>query len=223
MLTDLRELKRILEIDPNNTQEDVLLGFLIEQASAWIEELLNRPGLMFKARTEYYAGTGTQKLLLRSRPVFTTPTIQCFVDEAGYYGTRSGSFASTTELTWGDDFTLDIDQDDGTSRSGILIRINNLWPKPHVRQTGLLSPFVGDSFGHIKVIYTAGYTVDSLPATLRLACNILASKLRYFFPLGQELNSDSYEEKGIGIVTSDKEKLLNHVRPLVLSYRNYRW
>lgn len=224
ILSDLREIKKILEIENGDTSEDAKLNFFIEYASQWIEEVLDRPGMSWKSRTEYYKGTGTQKLLLKSRPVFTTPTIQVFIDEAGYYGAPADSFSTTPPtLVYGEDFALQIDQEDGSSRSGILLRMNNLWPKPTVRQTGLLSPFIGEGFGTIKVIYTAGYTVDMLPAGIRLACNLLVSRLRYIFPLGIELNSEGYEERSIGIVTSEKEKLLTLVKPLILPYKNWRW
>ena len=68
--TDIQELKSVLEIDPGNTSEDKKLLLVIEWASAWMEEILGRPGFGYKARTEFYSGTGTQTLLLRSRPVY---------------------------------------------------------------------------------------------------------------------------------------------------------
>ena len=224
MFTDLREIKVLLEIDSQDTEEDILLGFLIEQSSQWIEEILNRPGMAKKSRTEFYNGTGNQKLLLRSRPVFTTPTIQVFQDEGGNFGATSGSFNATdSALVYGTDFALVVDQENGTSRSGILYRINELWPRPSVRQRGLLSPFLGTGFGTIKVVYTAGYEVDNLPASLRLAANLLVQRLRYIMPLGMELTGDSFEERNMSIVTSAKEQLLVLVKPLLLPYRNWKW
>lgn len=221
--TDLRELKAVLDIHPQDSSEDKKLNFFNEWASAWLEETIGRQ-LTLKSRTEYYNGTGTQKLVLRHRPVFTTPTIQVFVDEAGFFGSASGAFdAGTTAFTYGTDFCLQIDQDDGSSRSGVLVRINNLWPKPSVRQRGLLSPFIGEGFGTIKVVYSAGYTVDTLPAQLRLACNLLVARLRYIFPLGMEINSDSYEERNIGFVAERDDYILSIVKPMVLQFRNWRW
>lgn len=219
----MREAKTILEIDPDDRSEDALLNLLIEQSSQWIEEFLNRPGMERKERTEYYFGTGTQRLLLRSRPVFTVPTILVRVDEAGNFGSTSGSFNADTALTYGDHFALVLDQEDGSSRSGILYRINNVWPAPSARMRGLLSPFVATGFGTIRVIYTAGYTVDSLPASIRLACNLLVQKLRYVMPLGMELAGDSYEERAISPLNSEKEKLMALAKPLLLPFRNWHW
>lgn len=221
-LTDLRELKEVLEIDPLNTTEDTKLLFFIEQATSWIKELLNRHGLEYKSRTEYYRGTGTQKLLLKSRPVFTTPTIQVFVDEQGYFGAASGAFGSTTAWTYGVDFTIQPDQEDGTSRSGILYAINRYWPKPSARQRGLLTPFLSPDLGSIKIIYTAGWTTDNMPAIVRQACNLLVSKMRYIFPLGMELSSESYEDRSISILGERKDYLLGGIKPMLIPYfRNW--
>lgn len=221
LLTDIREAKAILEVPAGDTSEDRKILFLIEWASAWILELLNRPGIEKKERTEYYAGSGTDRLLLRSRPVFTTPTIQLFFDDAGYFGSEADAFAANTAMTYGSDFALVIDQDDGTSRSGILVRINQIWEKPSRRQRGLLSPFVANAYGNIKVVYTAGYTPDTLPAPLRAACNILVAKLRNLLPLGSFLTSESYEERAVGYFIPQKRLLLAEVWPMLHSLRNY--
>lgn len=224
IMTDLGELKTLLDIDPADTQEDVKLAFLVTIASNWIEELLDRPGLTYKERTEIYNGTGTHKLLLRSRPVYTTPTVRVFVDRGAYYGAGDDAFSADTELEYGTDFTLRTDPEDSTkSRSGILLRLNGSWYKPIYRQQGLLSPYIGHDTGSIKVIYTGGYTVDTLPTPFRLACNLLVTHLRYVFPLGVQLNSDSYQERNISVVTSDKEKLLTLVKPLIWGYRNWKF
>ena len=222
LYTDLRELKRVLEIDPANTAEDVRLNLWIEQASNLIEEFLGRPGMEYKERTEYYAGTATQKLLLRSRPVFATPVIKVYEDNGGYYGTVSGSFAETTALTYGTDFALIIDQDNGTSRSGMLLMIDSLWEQPQVRETGFLSPYIGEAFGNYKIVYTAGYTIDTLPAAFRFACNLLVARFRYLMPLGMALGSESYEERSISVL-HDRDYLMGLIRPFLYPYRNWKW
>ena len=221
-MTDLRELKALLEISSSDSSEDIKLNFLVEQASNWIEEFLGRGNLGYAARTEFYKGSGSQKLLLRHRPVYTSPTIQVWVDEAAFYGAVSGSFGSTTTLTWGDDFTLQIDQPDGSSRSGVLIRPETFWPRPQVRQGGYLSPHFGEGFGNVKVTYTAGYTVENLPSVLRLACNILVAHLRYLFPLGMFLASESYEERSISFMQR-RRSLMSMVEPMLTGFRNWKF
>lgn len=224
-ITDIRELKSELEIDPSDTSEDKKLMFLIEQASKWIEEYLGRAnGLFYRSRTEYYGGTNTQKLLLKARPVYIDPTIQVFVDWNGFFGSTSGAFAANTELTYGEDFCLQIDQVDGvSSRSGILLRMRNVWERPNQRQGGYLSPFVGQNYGSIKVVYSAGYTIDELPANFRLACNLLVAKLRQVLPLGQELNSESYEDRSVGYLQPYKNSLMTLAAPLISTYRNWKF
>jgi len=222
LMTDLIELKTILEIPFENTQEDSKLLFLMEYATSWIEEILNRPGLFYRQRTEYYNGTGTQKLLLKSRPVFPE-NMQVYVNQQGYYGANSGAFQSNTQLTYGSNYVLWIDQDDGSSRNGILLRINGYWPRPFARQQGWLTSFISQDTGSVKVVYYGGYTVDSLPSQLRLACNILVSKMRYLMPVGMELSSEGYEERSISIVNKEKDYLLSTVKDLILTYRNWKW
>jgi hypothetical protein len=229
ILSDLREIKSILEIDPLDNSEDKKLLFLVEQASALIEGYLDRD-LFFKSRTQFYKGTGTQKLLLRNRPVYPTPqspysAIQVTYDPNGLFGAGVGAFANATTLsyTYGVDYTLQIDQDDGGSRSGILIRINEYWTRPQVRQAGLLSPFVGDDTGSLQVIYTAGYTVDTLPAAFRAACNLLVARMRYLMPVGMEIGSEGYEERSISLVAERKDYLMSLVKPLIHQYRNWKF
>jgi len=223
LLSDIYEIKTLLEIPLSNTTEDLSLNFLIEMASSWIEEYLNRGDLAFQSRTEYYNGTGTRQLLLRSRPVFTTPTIQVFKEYNGYYGAVSGSFGTLTELTYGTEFVLKIDQPNGTSRSGILIKRDGVWPEAPTRSQGLLTPYFGPSYGSIKVIYSAGYTVDMLPTQLRYACGLVVARMRNLFPLGRELASESYEDRQIsyrGNLYSKKDSILSLAYPILDSFRN---
>ena len=224
LFSDLRELKEILEIDPANTAEDAKLNFLQTQAADLIEECLDRPDLFKKEKTDYYDGTGTQNLILNRRPVFTSPTIQVWVDESGHFGETSGAFTQEgAEKTYGSDFVLDLQGSvDGTSsRSGILVRLDNFWGKQHYRSRGLLSPYIGPSNGSIKVTYTAGYTVDNLPARFRLAANFLISELRYMFPVGMKISSDGYEGRSIGIANSQKDYLLGQIYPMLWTAHNW--
>lgn len=230
LLTDLQELKKTLEIHPENTQEDAKLWLFVEWATGLIEESLGiQPGrLSLKERTEFYGGTGTQMLLLRSRPVIldsaSAPTnLTVLVDEGGFFGSKSGSFAQPA-LTWGGDYCLDIDQDDGlSSRSAILFRINGYWPRPTHRQVGLLTPFVGTSLGNVKVTYNGGHTVDMLPSSFRAAVNMQVAAMRYMFPLGMALTSESYEERNISLSQPQKDYLMGMVKPLLSAYRNWKW
>lgn len=218
---DLQQIKSLLAIDPADTLEDKNILFYAEWATSIIEEYLDRPDLSLKQRTEYYGGTGTQQLQLRSRPVYTTPPIQVYIDDNGFFGQNSGSFQGSG-LQFGSDFCLWA-LDGVSSRNGILVRSHDIWPLPAIRQQGYLSPFVGMGFGNVKVIYTAGYTVDNLPSQFRLAASLLVSKLRYIFPLGVELGGESYEDRSISVVVNQKGYLMSLVKPLLFAYRNWNF
>ena len=226
LFTDLREAKAMFDIEPGDGSEDKIIGFIIETASSWIEELVDRPDMSYRLRTEYYNGTGTPKLPLRHRPVYATPTPEVYLDESAWFGSVSGSFASDTQLTYGNSergFSLQVREEGQPSRSGILYRNNDVWPKFQVRSAGVLTPYVAPSPGIIKVVYYGGWTLDTLPAAFRLACQLLVARLLYVFPLGVELNSEGFEERSVGVVTSEKSKLLALVNPIIWNYRNWSW
>jgi hypothetical protein len=229
ILGDLRELKAVLEIDPGDLSEDRKLLFLIEQASQYIEEILNRD-FSYKTRTQFYDGTGTRRLSLRNRPVYPNATspISVSYDPNGFYGEGTGAFTSQTStletLTYGVDYVLRIDQDDGSSRSGILYGVNQLWKKQYFRSAGWLSPFIDYDSGSYKVVYTAGWTVDTLPATMRWAVNLLVAKMRYLLPVGMEIGGESYEERAISIISERKGYLTSLVKSAIMgSFRNWKF
>ena len=226
LFVSLLELKKLLEIDPNDPLEDAKLMFMDEYACSWISEWLGRTNSIFyKRRTEYYRGTNTIRLLLRSRPVYITPVPEVYVDEDAWYGSITGSFDSTTALTYGDGFALQIDQDDGvTSRSGILLRQNGqIWPKPRLRDSGMLSSYIGEDTGSIKVIYHGGYTADNCPAQIRLAAITLIAELRQLLPYGFLLGGESYEERSISMVIPQKFRLMGMIEGMLAPFRNWRF
>lgn len=236
LYSNLNEIKTVLQIDPNNTTYDVQLGLFNEWTASIFEEILDRP-IAYQTRTVVYPGTGNQKLLLRHRPVYPTAPpakaanlpftpIQVIVDEASGWGFASGAFSQTngaTPLVLGTDYTIRPDQDDGGSRSAILYRINDYWPRPIDRQTGELSPFVGPDMGSIQVISTAGYTVDTLPATLRAAADMLVARMKVIMPLGMQISSESYIERSIGLSENTRRFLISLVHPLLLPFKNWHF
>lgn len=232
LYSDLREVKGVLEIDSQNNIEDKRLLWWIEQLSGWLEDNIFHRDLSYKIRTEYYSGTGTQALLLKHRPVYPAAApgfasslpfqaLTVNVDDAGYFGSSGGAF-SGTDMVYGQDYCLRIDQTDGSSRSAVLIRIENYWNRPSVRQVGLLTPFLSDvGIGNIKVTYTAGYTVNTLPAQVRMALDQLVAATRYLFPLGVFLASESYEDRAISLLNERRDALFAAAKPLVHSLRNW--
>jgi hypothetical protein len=177
--------------------------------------------LALASRTEYHDGTGTSRLRLRCRPVRTSPTIQVWEDRGATFGAEADDYATATALTYGTDFYLKIDRTDGTSRCGLLVRRNAFWPKKNVRQHGLLAPYVGQGFGHVKVTYTGGYSLDEMPSQIRAAANLLVARLRALFPTGMEISSESYEERHVSLVATRKDYLMALVKPMIHSFRNW--
>jgi hypothetical protein len=224
LYNDLSEVKRLLGIDPLDTQEDTLLWLYIGTATEVIETYLNRPKLTKQARTEYVNGSGTQRLCLRHRPVYSTPTITVAYSQDSLGGSDTDAFAQSVPIVYGTDFYLEIDDFElGTSSNGILRYARGLWNKPYARTTGYLAPFVTRDTGSYRITYTGGYTVDTLPAAFRQACALLVSRMRYVFPLGLELTSENYEDRSISIQASDKDYMLSLVKPLLHTYRNWRF
>lgn len=237
LLSDLREVKTMLEIPEGDTSEDRKLLLLIEQCSSWIESYTNRD-FFYKYRTQYYRGTNSQKILLRNRPVYADPSVpvqtpslpntvpQVFVDSGANYGQAPGAFTgSGAQLTYGTDFCLQIDQDDGiSSRSAILLRVNDYWSRPAVRSAGLLSPYFGPDLGSIKVSYWAGYQIDNLPSLVRAAMNLLVSRLRWVIPTGHELSGEGYEDRSVSLITSEKLHLMAIAGPMISAgFRNWNF
>lgn len=222
LFQDLRELKSLLEIDSDDSSEDKFIMFLNEYVAGLFTETLNHD-FDFKARTRYYDGTGTSKLILKHRPVFTTPTIQTWVDDSGFFGEASGAFASSTLLTYGTDYFLQVDQDDGTSRSAILVRNRATWNKPSYRQAGYLTSYLGPSNGNVKVTYTAGYTLDTLPSPFRLCAAVVVARLRHLLPMGFFLTSESYEERAVSYWLNDRSMLRGIINEMIGTYRNWKW
>ena len=224
LMSDLRELKSLLNLPDGFVAQDRNLLFMISMASAWIEDYLGRE-LGSKARTEYYDGTGSFNITLRSRPVFTTPTIRCWVSTDGFWGQPTDSFPAADELVYGDDFVLRIDQPNGvSSRSGILARRKSFWRPSRIREQGYLYPYVDHGHGNVKVIYTAGYTTDTLPEELRFAAATLATKMWHYFPEAAEITSENYEERSITLqLPYQKSYLLGGVKPLLNAFRNWKW
>lgn len=220
LLTDLRELKAELLIPAADSSQDKVLNFYIEQASKIIEDFLNRGDLAKQARTEYYSGPGTQELVLKHRPAYADPVPVVYASGTGHWGQTSGGFGNDAALTYGDDYCLVIDQPDGTSRCGVLRKLKGYWERPFVRQAGYLTPFVGLGNGNLKVTYTAGYTVDNLPAAIRFACGLLVSRMRTLMPYGAMLTSESYEERSVSYFIQ-KDDLLSLVRGILSPYRTW--
>lgn len=91
----------------------------------------------------------TERLRLLRRPVKAVD-IAVYEDVGAFMGQRSGSFDSSTLLTLGTHYVLDLDVP-GCSKSGNLIRLGGSWPQQE---------------GSIKVTYTAGFSSTELDGSM---------------------------------------------------------
>lgn len=191
---------------------------LAPQVVALIEEYLGRK-LEQATYTEFYSGNGTPYLPLRHRPVQSITAL--YLDEAAGYGDAPGAFGPETLLTPGTDYALVRDQPDGSSRSGLVARLGDAWPRPVVRSAGVIAPALGDGFGNIKVTYTAGYATP--PPDLQLAVSLT---LKHVWELGRRgalTQSESHPDAGYSFslaVPTGYDIFPAHVKRILARYKN---
>jgi len=144
-------------------------------------------------------------------------------DDAAYYGTVAGSFASSTQLFEGSDFFARRDGDEqASSTSAILEKIDGIWDGQFRRDTGQLSVYQGGGQGNIKVTCWAGYTV--LPTDLELACIRAVARCRDSKWYGAVVTSESDEGQSHSLEQHRGDIALGlldrDVAPLLAPYRN---
>lgn len=135
-LVSLADCKSYLEVD--DTGDDAIIGYLMNIVSKMFDSHTGRT-LISTDLTEYYEGSGTESLFLRSYPVnSSTDTIEVYVDANRLFG-------SDTQV-------------DGS----------NLWLNTEFGRVVYVGrPFYKGE--PVKVVYNAGYAQDSVPYDLRLA------------------------------------------------------
>lgn len=194
-LTTLAAIKAFLNIPASNTTQDDWLTALQEAAEQTIKSYCNRD-FESATYTEYYTGTGLRTFTLRQTPVSSITSL--YLDQSGNFGLNpDGSFAATSLLVQGTDYVLDLNPSSGRSDTGIVFRINTVWPRFYREYyIGRMAGRLYSSEGNIKVTYQAGYT--SIPADIQYAVAYLTSYMRRNIgsgaPLAKEKIGDySYE------------------------------
>lgn len=177
-------------------------------------------GYWSKIWTEYYSGSGTNRLALRQRPVIEM--VSLLLDQTGYFGQNpNGAFdEDTTELVEGTDFVLKRDNanQDEQSKSGIVLRIGTYWPRPAARTKGLLAGTPGDALGNIKATYQAGFM--PIQDIHRMACCEYVKTIWR----GPEYLSETYDYYTYTLApAADRENLLGSVRDLLGDIKKWVW
>lgn len=228
-LTTAGNVKLILGI--TGTAQDAKIAILVDAADKAVKNYCKRD-LESQSYTEYYTGSGTDRLPLNQYPV--TAVASVYIDAGGKFGQGSGAFPSSSLLTNGLDYALEW-TDGNKSNTGCLVRLGGYgfagWPTMGNWQTvdlmtlqrnrGSVWPQIP---GSIKVTYTAGFS--DVPDDLRMACENLTCWLFRAAPLGgdpitsESLGSYSYSLasqalSGLPALGSTRQLLSTYRRPVL--------
>lgn len=171
---------------------------------------------------EFYSGTGARVLWLKQRPALEVVSVH--LDDAGYAGGLETAFSEQTRLTAGTDFALlrDADRMATGARSGRLVRLHDVWPRPVTRSDPLLAASPGEAFGNIRVSYFAGYV--SLPDDVSLATMQVVAAIRRTRLAGRDIQSETIDEYRYALSeAADVSRVLPDVHRLLRPYRTWEW
>lgn len=172
-------------VNYTNSDRDAAYAIMVSQLDAAIKKKLRNP-IEQATYVEYYDAPTTDALALRWTPVYPTG-LQVIV--VPFSAGNPASFVNVTPLVVNQDYTLQADQPDGSSRCGLLRRYNQVWGYsyfyPPTRLAGRLDP----DRQSVQVTYTAGYL--NVPADLQEAACLAVSMLYQARQLGQQVVSAS--------------------------------
>lgn len=197
-LTTVALVKARLGIAATSTAQDALLTEIVAEADSTLKNYLGQ-NVEQATYTEYYLGNGRRELLLRQLPVMSITSIA--LDADGYFGYGENPFATGDLLTAGVDYALDRSSNSEGSGSGIVYRINAVWPAASEFSRNLLTTGIAAATGNIKVVYVAGYS--SVPKRFqawatRLACWKYATDSR-----GVAMQSESHSDSAYSYSVGD--------------------
>ncbi len=149
-------------------------------------------GLFCPTYTEFYSGNGSRQLVLKHRPVRSITSV--YEDRGGYFGEPATAFAAPTLLVAGTDYVLKRDNasENEASLSGIVLRLNQVWPRPSAQVMGLLTLAASGGTGNVKITYVAGYL--RYLSEVMLATNMLVAQLRKSAQDGAPMMSENYND-----------------------------
>lgn len=162
--------------------------------------------------TEYPVSTGGPVIRLRETPVSPSAlTFSLSLDRNANTGQVGGDFQSSTLLTYGTDYWLDLSGSiDGESHTGLVYRQGTFWPARGVRPAGpdgnLLSWQRQPWGGVIRVTYVGGYAL--VPYDLKSAVWTIANQLAFMAPYGSVFMSESGEGRSYTRMSPEVESQL---------------
>lgn len=204
-------------IGVSDTSLDDVIDLLIPQADAILKGYLQRE-IEQVTYTEYYCGTGDQRLVLNQSPVQSITSV--YEDTGGYFGNGTDAFSASSELVDGTDYVLRKDDDTATekSKSGILFRIGKSWPRPQTRKYSQLASAPGLAIGNIKVVYVAGWAI--VPADIQFAANKLVASMISTRDKTGHIQSENIEDYSYTLVNGETEsKSLDSLKSTLAPYK----
>ncbi len=78
-------------------------------------------------------------------------------------------------------------------KSGLIRRIGTTWPGQFKQDGGLIGQMVPGANGPIKIVYTAGWTLGTMPRTIVGAVCDIAMAIKRGAKFGGMLNSESWQ------------------------------
>ncbi len=219
-LITLDNLKTLWGIAADDVANDAQFRALITQCSARIETFCRRK---FAAAdyTEYLAGTGERLLPTRQRPINSVASV--YEDVNGNWGQGDDPFPAETLLTAGTDYAI-VKDSEGLGASGLLYRVNGIWPRYDGYKQGTISPVPATPQGNVKVTYNAGFTI--IPYDVQQACAFLCAAVKRTIKLGAPTASEAWEDYNYSLANA-AAAAIGGLPPDVLGclaqYRNTAW
>lgn len=191
----------------------------LESAEDHIKRFCNRDFVYRSAQTEYYDGNGTPDLYLRRDPVAANGITTVKLDLSGMYGSVSGSFGADTELTSGEDYFLKLDAKFGDGlNSGVIQRLNGVWPLRERRPVNRLAAGVEPLPGCIQVVYAGGFQL--MPYSLKNAVWDIATFMFQRSPSARLAQSESGEGYSVSYMDWDREmRMIGSVQMIVNTFQ----
>lgn len=155
------------------SSQDAFYQQLIDAASSIIRAACNQYLSRQTDVVEYYSPRFQPFIILRQRPVIEVTQVQW--DEV------------TQDAT---SYKLEIDQADGTSRSGILHLLEGQGEGTYRRPAGRLTPLIEPARGSVRVTYSCGF--HPIPNDLKTAVLLATRTLQLSAPYGgSQVKSES--------------------------------
>lgn len=175
----------------SSENEDAIIESMINRASSWTNDYTQRL-LLSRANTDYYDGDGTGTLILNQYPVTTLTSLNDDVDR---------TFGAGTAINVSTDVVID-------NNNG-LIRLFN---RAVAFNKGMLN---------IKAVYTAGYSLANVPASIQEAVLLYIGNSYRSQYLGQRFGATS-EHVGDRSTTYSNDEIMNQIKGLLNPYRSER-